>query len=93
MVTLNYLLQKETPPAYVGRVFGIQNSLSSVVLVVAPLAGGALIRVAGPSPTFQYIGLATLVIGLAGILLQRILWEGKQPLLSEAKETIPQESI
>jgi len=93
MVTLNYLLQKETPPAYVGRVFGIQNSLSSVVLVVAPLAGGALIRVAGPSPTFQYIGLATLVIGLAGILLQRILWEGKQPLLSEAKETVPQETV
>ncbi|MGN7414884.1 MFS transporter [Paenibacillus sp. SAF-068] len=93
MVTLNYLLQKETPAAYVGRVFGIQNSLSSVVLVIAPLAGGALIRVAGPSPTFQYIGLATLVIGLVGILLQRILWEGKQPLLSEAKETIPQEMV
>ncbi|UPK43718.1 MFS transporter [Paenibacillus pabuli] len=79
MVTLNYLLQKETPPAYVGRVFGIQNSLSSVVLVVAPLAGGALIRSVGPSPTFQYIGMATLTIGLAGIILQRILWVAKQP--------------
>ncbi|WP_458124493.1 MFS transporter [Paenibacillus sp. Z3-2] len=91
MVTLNYLLQKETPPAYVGRVFGIQNSLSSVVLVIAPLAGGALIRATGPSPTFQYIGLVTLVIGLAGILLQRVLWEVKQPPMSEAKEIIPQE--
>ncbi|MDN4601248.1 MFS transporter [Paenibacillus sp. F6_3S_P_1C] len=84
MVTLNYLLQKETPPAYVGRVFGIQNSLSSVVLVVAPLAGGALIRSVGPSPTFQYIGMATLAIGVAGMLLQRILWEGKQPHPAES---------
>lgn len=84
MVTLNYLLQKETPPAYVGRVFGIQNSLSSVVLVVAPLAGGALIRSVGPSPTFQYIGMATLAIGFAGMMLQRILWKGQQPLPAES---------
>lgn len=74
MVTLNYLLQKETPPAYVGRVFGIQNSMSSVVLVVAPLAGGALIRIMGPGLTFQFIGIATLAIGVAGIVLQRVLW-------------------
>ncbi|WP_336782346.1 MFS transporter [Paenibacillus illinoisensis] len=74
MVTLNYLLQKETPPAYVGRVFGIQNSMSSVVLVVAPLAGGALIHIMGPGLTFQFIGIATLAIGAAGIVLQRVLW-------------------
>lgn len=74
MVTLNYLLQKETPPAYVGRVFGIQNSMSSVVLVVAPLAGGALIHIMGPDLTFQFIGIATLAIGVAGIVLQRVLW-------------------
>ncbi|WP_426333689.1 MFS transporter [Paenibacillus silvae] len=74
MVTMNYLLQKETSPDYVGRVFGIQNSLFSVVLVAAPLTGGAIIRFAGPSPTFQMIGLATLAIGLGGMLLQRMLW-------------------
>lgn len=93
MVTLNYLLQKETPPAYVGRVFGIQNSLSSVVLVVAPLAGGALIRSVGPSPTFQYIGMATLTIGLAGIILQRILWEAKQPHRLEPTEELGKGSV
>ncbi|MEC0126444.1 MFS transporter [Paenibacillus pabuli] len=93
MVTLNYLLQKETPPAYVGRVFGIQNSLSSVVLVVAPLTGGALIRATGASHTFQYIGMATLAIGLAGIILQRILWEGKHPRRLELKGELGQESV
>jgi MFS family permease len=93
MVTLNYLLQKETPPAYVGRVFGIQNSLSSVVLVVAPLAGGVLIQAAGPSPTFQYIGIATLVIGIAGIVLQRILWVGKQPHQAESTGENRQEAV
>lgn len=74
MVTMNYLLQKETSPDYVGRVFGIQNSLFSVVLVAAPLTGGAIIRFAGPSSTFQMIGLATLAIGLGGMMLQRMLW-------------------
>jgi hypothetical protein len=93
MVTLNYLLQKETPPAYVGRVFGIQNSLSSVVLVVAPLAGGALIRSVGPSPTFQYIGIATLVIGMAGIVLQRILWGGKESHQTDITREMGQESV
>ncbi|MFS0872440.1 MFS transporter [Paenibacillus xylanilyticus] len=88
MVTLNYLLQKETPPAYVGRVFGIQNSLSSIVLVVAPLAGGALIRATGPSLTFQYIGIATFAIGFAGILLQRVLWGGQKSLGAVRQEHI-----
>ncbi|MBB6019774.1 MFS family permease [Paenibacillus sp. JGP012] len=74
MVTMNYLLQKETSPDYIGRVFGIQNSLFSVVLVVAPLTGGAIIRFAGPSSTFQMIGLATLAIGLGGMMFQRMLW-------------------
>lgn len=91
MVTMNYVLQKETPPDYVGRVFGIQNSLFSIVLVAAPLAGGAIIRSNGPSPTFQLIGLVTLAIGLAGILLQRILWAGRSSsAVSKKGETATQ---
>ncbi|MBR2565382.1 MAG: MFS transporter [Paenibacillus sp.] len=86
MVTMNYVLQKETPPDYVGRVFGIQNSLFSIVLVAAPLAGGAIIRSNGPSPTFQLIGLVTLAIGLAGILLQRMLWAGRSSSTVDKKE-------
>ncbi|MGD0034007.1 MFS transporter [Paenibacillus illinoisensis] len=88
MVTLNYLLQKETPPAYVGRVFGIQNSMSSVVLVVAPLAGGALIHIMGPDLTFQFIGIATLAIGVAGIVLQRVLWEIRESHGNVLKEHV-----
>lgn len=81
MVTMNYLLQKESPPDMVGRVFGIQNSMSSIVLVAAPLAGGVLIQAAGPGLTFVYIGAATFLVGLVGIVLQRLLWgaTGNQP--------------
>lgn len=86
MVTMNYLLQKETPPAFVGRVFGIQNSLSSIVLVVAPLVGGILIRSAGPSPAFQYIGMATFMIGIVGIVLQRVLWAEKKSPVATLQE-------
>ncbi|MMZ68539.1 hypothetical protein D1872_312360 [compost metagenome] len=82
MVTMNYLLQKESPPDMVGRVFGIQNSMSSIVLVAAPLAGGVLIQAAGPGLTFVYIGAATFLIGLVGVVLQRLLWgaTGNQPV-------------
>jgi MFS family permease len=93
MVTMNYLLQKETSPDYVGRVFGIQNSLSSIVLVAAPLAGGALIRSAGPSSTFQMIGLATLAIGLTGILLQRMLWSLNRRSTSSEKVESAQQGV
>lgn len=93
MVTMNYLLQKETSPDYVGRVFGIQNSLYSVVLVAAPLAGGAIIRSAGPSPTFQMIGLATLAIGLTGILFQRMLWSLNRRSTSSEKVGSAQQGV
>lgn len=93
MVTMNYLLQKETSPDYVGRVFGIQNSLYSVVLIAAPLAGGALIRSVGPSPTFQMIGLVTLAIGLGGILLQRMLWSISRTSSSVEKTGSAQQGI
>ncbi|RIX52128.1 MFS transporter [Paenibacillus nanensis] len=76
---MNYILQKETPPDAIGRISGIFDSLTSVIFIAAPLCGGLLIGWRGASATFLLVGLATLGIGLAGILLQRLLWGTKKP--------------
>ncbi|WP_336774311.1 MFS transporter [Paenibacillus sp. MMO-58] len=71
---MNYILQKETPPEAVGRVSGIFDSLSSVIFVIAPLSGGALIGLMGASRTFLTVGLAVGIIGFVGIVLRRQIW-------------------
>lgn len=86
MVTFNYCLQKETPPHMTGRIFGIQNTVLSTVLIVAPLLGGILVQYVGPARIFINIGLLQLLLGVAGLLFGRLLWpvaklklEGVQP--------------
>ncbi|MFP4976012.1 MFS transporter [Paenibacillus sp. CN-4] len=73
-VTFTYALQKETPPAMTGRVFGIQHTVLSTVMVIAPLAGGASVQSLGASRIFIGIGAAVAVLGAAGVLLRRRLW-------------------
>lgn len=72
---MNYILQKETPADAIGRVSGILDSLSSVIFVVAPLAGGLWIGLWGAPRTFLFVGIAVGSIGLAGAALQRPLWK------------------
>ncbi|WP_339254058.1 MFS transporter [Paenibacillus sp. FSL P2-0136] len=74
MITFNYCLQKETPPHMTGRIFGIQNTVLSTVLIVAPLLGGVLVQYAGPARIFVNIGLLQLLLGLLGVAFRRQLW-------------------
>ncbi|MGO0059244.1 MFS transporter [Brevibacillus fluminis] len=71
---LNYILQKETPVDAIGRISGILDSMSSIILIVAPLTGGALIGLLGAAQTFLYVGASIGGIGLIGIAFQRLLW-------------------
>ncbi|WP_405107874.1 MFS transporter [Paenibacillus sp. FSL K6-1217] len=89
MVTFNYCLQKETPPHMTGRIFGIQNTVLSAVLIVAPLLGGVLVQYAGPARIFVNIGLLLLILGGAGLLLQRQLW----PVASKTAESAVQGAV
>ncbi|WP_171016898.1 MFS transporter [Pseudalkalibacillus caeni] len=79
MVAYNYLLQQESSKEMVGRIFGIQNSLSSIVFIVAPLSGGTLIHFMGPSQIFQWLGISVCIIGAIGLVFQRYIW-GSDPL-------------
>lgn len=79
MVAFNYMLQKETPPHMTGRIFGIQNTVLSAVLIIAPLMGGLLVEYAGPARIFLIFGLLQAILGLIGLIFGRVLWrETKQ---------------
>lgn len=78
----NYILQKETSPDVVGRVFGIQNTMNSLVMLTAPLVGGLFIRALSVGTAFMSIGITMVGLGLTGILLRRLLWPQ-----TEVKET------
>ncbi|WP_151733312.1 MFS transporter ['Paenibacillus yunnanensis' Narsing Rao et al. 2020] len=85
MITFNYCLQKETPPHMIGRVFGIQNTVLSAIMIIAPLLGGLLVQVSGPSAIFMLVGTAVAVLGVGAMLLSPLLWP------AAAKRTVPAE--
>ncbi|MDQ0048710.1 MFS family permease [Paenibacillus polymyxa] len=74
IITQNYILQAKTPADMVGRVFGIQSTVIGAIMVVSPLAGGVLIRIAGAGTAFVWIGMTVGILGLAGLLLQSVIW-------------------
>ncbi|TKH33348.1 MFS transporter [Paenibacillus polymyxa] len=74
IITQNYILQAKTPADMVGRVFGIQSTVIGAIMVISPLAGGVLIRIAGAGTAFVWIGMTVGILGLAGLLLQSVIW-------------------
>jgi MFS family permease len=74
IITFNYCLQKETPPHMTGRVFGIQSTILSGVMIGAPLIGGMLVQAAGPSRIFFNFGIVITLIGVLGMIFGRVLW-------------------
>ncbi|WP_419893537.1 MFS transporter [Oceanobacillus kimchii] len=73
-VVFNYILQVESPNGKVGQMSGMYNSLTGIILLFAPIAGGGLVQLFGVFITFQVIGVITVVIGVVGIILQKVLW-------------------
>lgn len=57
-----------------GRVFGIQSTILSGVMIGAPLLGGMLVQAAGPSVIFFNFGIVIALIGVLGIMFGRMLW-------------------
>lgn len=88
IITFNYCLQKETPPHMTGRVFGIQSTILSGVMIGAPLLGGVLVQAAGPGHIFFNFGIVIAMIGLLGAVFGRVLW----PKELEHEESIVEQS-
>ncbi|MNJ32487.1 2-acyl-glycerophospho-ethanolamine acyltransferase [compost metagenome] len=79
MVTQNYILQRETSEQMIGRVFGIQNTIISMVMLIAPLIGGVLITAVEAGKAFMFIGVITALIGLVGIVFRSAIWGAPAP--------------
>ncbi|MFD2611161.1 hypothetical protein [Paenibacillus gansuensis] len=58
----------------VGRIFGIQQTVTSTLMIAAPLTGGMLIQSLGAGYLFLLLGLLTGALGLLGNVCQRVIW-------------------
>ncbi|WP_163970227.1 MFS transporter [Oceanobacillus halotolerans] len=74
-VGFSYLLQKESPEGKIGQLSGLYNSVTGFILLIAPITGGIIVQWLGVTLTFQLIGICISVIGMSGIVFQRILWK------------------
>lgn len=56
-VPFGYLLQSETPPELMGRVFSVSNAMQGVMLLAAPMIGVAFGRALGIGAVFAFSGV------------------------------------
>lgn len=73
-IGFNFLRQKETPQEMMGRITGITNSLTSLMVVVGPIFGSFLIESLGVGSAFRVAGYLLILIGLIGVVMQRAIW-------------------
>jgi len=88
VTAVNYLIQIEPPKEAIGRVSGIIDSLLSILFIAGPLLGGLMINQFGVMSTFKTIGIGLTMIGLTGILLQKLIWKRNLPAPVEDIEMI-----
>ncbi|SES12394.1 MFS transporter [Salipaludibacillus aurantiacus] len=90
-IVISYILQKETARENIGRVSGIYNSLSGMVVLGAPLLGGMLVGLFDVRLVYLGVGLSLSLIGLTSALLQQVLWQ-KNEGISVKKVTVGMKS-
>ncbi|WP_166805896.1 MFS transporter [Jeotgalibacillus sp. R-1-5s-1] len=74
-VGFQYIIHKHTSKENIGRVSGINQTISSLCVVVGPLIGGILVRLFGAGAVFMFVGLFCLLIGMVAFTLRNVLWK------------------
>jgi MFS family permease len=69
IVPYSYILQVETPPELVGRVFATANGVQTVFQLLAPPLGALIAEFLGVGFVFATAGAALAVLGLAVLLI------------------------
>jgi len=80
LVSNQVILQIESHQEQVGRVFGIQSSLTNAVLIISPAMSGPLVHFFGVTQLYFYVGIGLIVIGVVGVLLQKYFWVKHEPI-------------
>jgi MFS family permease len=75
LIGFNFLRQKETPQEMMGRITGITNSMTSVMVIMGPMVGSLLIHSMGVASAFQVAGCVMAGVGVLGLLLKRWIWD------------------
>ncbi|WP_158598319.1 MFS transporter [Falsibacillus albus] len=88
---INYLIQKEPPKAAIGRVSGIMDSTLSILFIIGPLLGGFMINQFGVLAAFRFIGICLTLIGMAGVLLQKLIWKQNESTILKGSEPLHEE--
>ena len=87
-VPYGYILQHETPPEMMGRVFASANGLQTIFQLAAPVLGAALAEIVGIGFVLAVFGLGLAVVGLAVLLIRPPVGEGHRDVESSV-ETSP----
>jgi len=66
-VPFGFVLQRETAPEYMGRVFSTSNSLQTIFQLIAPAAGAVLAGALGVGVVFAGAGIVLALLGV-GVL-------------------------
>jgi MFS family permease len=69
-VPYGYVVQVETPPGLLGRVFATAGGIQNAVLVMGPAAGAALAELWGVGVVFTAAGIALALLGLVVFLFR-----------------------
>lgn len=69
-VPYGYVVQVETPPELLGRVFATAGGIQNAVLLMAPPLGAALAELWGVGFVFAAAGVALALLGLAVLVLR-----------------------
>lgn len=79
-------LQKRTPEAMTGRVFGTVSSVTSGAAVIGPILGGYLVTMFGPEPAYILSGGLMTLIGLALLVFRK-------PIIERDKASLQTDSL
>ena len=69
-VPYSYVVQVETPPELLGRVFATAGGVQNAVLLVAPPVGAVLAELWGVGFVFTAAGIALALLGLVVLFLR-----------------------
>jgi MFS family permease len=75
-VPYGYILQRETPPELMGRVFASANGLQTTFQLAAPVIGAAIAEITGIGFVLAVFGVGLAIVGVAVILLRPTVGTG-----------------
>ncbi|MGX4611776.1 MFS transporter [Priestia sp. JNUCC 25] len=69
LLLFNYIVQTYSDKKHFGKVYGFINTLTSAVLLTAPLLGGMVVKLAGAQTTFLTAAIIIVSVGFVSMLM------------------------